>query len=173
MPSAWSKDAVGGSAAASDGALPSSRSRDAWSALGWLGFAFVVLGVLDIGLGIFPTAFGRPEWVFGTVSAILNGFAIPTMGAYLVLGAALASGGKARLMGIAAAMLVAACVILGLGLYFLTVVPVALDSVRASPEAMLGMKKAIAKAVMLDVAYAALLVIGALRAWTSANRLSA
>src|SRR6476619_3330346 len=69
----------------------SSATRSSWSLLGVLGGAFVVMGVADIALGIYPMAIGDPEWEFGVISSILNAFAIPTMGGYLLLSSLLAS----------------------------------------------------------------------------------
>src|SRR6185437_6901598 len=58
---------------------------EAWRVVGWVGIAFVVMGFTDVALAWYPTAFGNPEWEFGAISATLNGFALPTLGLYLVL----------------------------------------------------------------------------------------
>ncbi|MGH9888013.1 MAG: hypothetical protein ACREBE_20945 [bacterium] len=143
------------------------RNAAAWTSLGWLGIAFILLGLADIGLGIFPPAFGNPGWVFGTTSAVLNGFAIPTMGTYLYLGSVVVRGSRTEASALAALMLVIAVALVAFGMLHLSVTPVALDAVRATPDALLAMRKGIAKAAMLDLAYIVLYVAGAARAWTS------
>src|SRR6476620_5631270 len=65
-------------------------NADAWSVLSWVGIAFIVMGLTDIALGWYPASFGNPEWEFGAVSAALNGFALPTLGLYLVLASTIA-----------------------------------------------------------------------------------
>lgn len=141
------------------------NQQDAWLALSWVGYAFVVMGVTDIVLGWYPTAFGNAEWEFGVISAALNGFALPTLGLYLILGSAIAR--RQRIVGraLAIVLMLLTLFILGLAVVYVTVVPLALSSVAANGLLTIGMHKAIIKAGMLFVAYVLLLGTGALRAW--------
>jgi hypothetical protein len=137
--------------------------------LGWLGIVIVVLGFADIVMGLYPTGFGNPEWEFGMASAILNGLAIPTMGAYLLLGCFVARGERVGARVTAVGMIVIAVLLLVLGLLYATGIPLALRSVSGNAVVVLGMKKAILKAGILLVGYLALYVFGALRGWRSAR----
>lgn len=144
-------------------------STGAWSVVGWLGLTFGILGVIDILLGVFPITFGSPEWTFGTFSAVLNGFAIPTMGAYLFLASRIARGSRLSLRVTAAILMLGAVLLFVLVLAYLTVVPIALESASANADASLVMKKGIAKALLLNLAYLVLYGFGALKAWRSAG----
>jgi hypothetical protein len=141
----------------------SGTSRSAWSLLGVLGGAFVVMGVADIALGIYPTAIGDPEWEFGIISSILNAFAIPTMGGYLLLSSLLASNKVVLTRVIAVLAIVVALFLIALAILYVTVIPLALKSVGQNATLLLGMQKAILKAGFLLVAYIALFIYGGMR----------
>ena len=122
----------------------------------------IVMGFIDIAIGTFPAAFGNPEWEFGVITAVLNGFAIPTMGLYLAIGSALARGrrGTARILAIV--MIVLAVTVIGLGVLYALVAPIALTSVNQNPTLLIGVKKAILKSAIFVVAYAGLYAVAAL-----------
>jgi hypothetical protein len=145
----------------------SGLQRDAWSLLGWLGIVFAVLAFADIGLGIYPLAFGNLEWEFGMISGVLNGFAIPTMAVYLLLGSLVAQGKRVGMRVMASVMMLIALLLVLLGLLYATAIPLALKSVSSNAVIALGMKKAIVKAGVLLVGYIALYVFGAFRGWRS------
>lgn len=144
---------------------PAGNSRGAWRLLGWIGGLFIIIGFADIALGWYPPAFGNSEWEFGTISGSLNALTIPVMGIYLLAASAIARGD--RLLGRALAILLAlvAVGLLVLGFIYVTVIPVALKAAAGNPVVSLGMKKAIAKALLLGVAYLGLVVLAAVRAW--------
>ncbi len=149
-------------------AAPATVQR-AWWLIGWLGLAFVLMGVVDIVLGILPFGLGNPEWEFGVITSILNSFAIPTMGGYLLMASLLARGKAraARALGIAA---VCVAGILGiLALLYLTVIPVALRATSKNATIQFGMKKAIIKGVIFLVAYATLYLFAAIVGWRAAR----
>lgn len=140
------------------------HAQDAWKLLSWLGAIFAVLGVADIALGWYPAAFGNPEWEFGTISGSLNALTIPMMGLYLLVASAVARDDRRsrRVLGIL--MWLMAVGVVGLGLVYITVIPIAIKSVAANELVLLGMKKAIAKGLVLLIGYVVLLIVGARRA---------
>ena len=147
---------------------PRSGSRaplEAWKALGAIGAAFFVLGLIDIGLGWYPAAFGNLEWEFGTISGTLNALAIPMLGLYLVLASALARSDRRMARTVSLLMGILLATLLVLGVIYLPVVPVALRAVAANPLVSLGVKKGVAKAVTLGLADCALLANGIVRGW--------
>lgn len=142
-----------------------SQQRDAWLLVGLVGIVFVVLGFTDIALGLYPLAFGNSEWEFGMVSAILNGFAIPTMGFYLFLASLVARGRSAGARITAVLMIVVAVALTVLALFYAMAIPLALRSVSGNALVALGMKKALVKAGVLFVGYLGLYSFGALKGW--------
>jgi hypothetical protein len=140
-------------------------SADAWRALTWIGVAFTALGLLDVALGWYPPAFGNPEWEFGTISGTLNALAIPMLGLYLVLASAIARSDRRSARAVSVGMAVLLLMVLGLGLVYLTVVPLAIKSVSNNALVAFGMKKAIVKAVALGIADSVLLGVGMVKGW--------
>jgi hypothetical protein len=138
---------------------------EAWSALGTIGAAFFLLGLIDIGLGWYPTAFGNLEWEFGTISGSLNALAIPMLGLYLMLASAIARSDRRRARIVSALMGLLLAGLLVLGVIYLTVVPVAIKAVASNPAVLLGIKKGVVKAVTLGLADCALLIIGVAKGW--------
>lgn len=150
---------------ASSARSDSLQARGAWTLLGWIGLAFAILGFTDIALGWYPTAFGNAEWEFGTISGSLNALAIPMLGLYLALAAAIARGKRNAARGVGVAMVLTLVILLGLGMLYLLVTPVALKAVAGNPLADLGIRKAIIKALSLGVVDCVLLAAGIRKAW--------
>lgn len=134
----------------------------AWTLLGTVGWVFLIVGALDVGLVWYPPAFGNPGWEFGSVTAALNGMPLPVLGTALLLGSAMARGHRtAALVGVVAGLAFAVAVLLAAVLYGLTV-PVAFTAVT-DPLALQGLKKAVVRSVVQLVAYPAILVYLAAR----------
>lgn len=142
-----------------------SANLGAWRLLGWIGAAFVVMGGTDVALAWYPSAFGRPEWEFGAITASLNGLALPLLGIFVLLAVSIAHGRVAAMRVIGSVMFVGAAVLLVLAFMYVTVVPLALNSVSDNAQLATGMKKAIAKASVLFVAYVTLLLVGGISGW--------
>ena len=138
---------------------------DAWRTLGWIGVSFTILGLLDVALGWFPPAFGNPEWEFGTISGSLNALAIPMLGLYLVLASAIARSDRRAGRIVAVVMGALLLTTLGLGVLYLTVLPIAIKAVAGNALVALGIKKAIVKAVVLGIANSVLLTVGMVKGW--------
>jgi hypothetical protein len=128
-----------------------SESR-AWDLLGTMGLAFVLIGLLDIGLAWFPAAFGSPEWEFGTIASTLNGLTVPALGLMLLLAGGMAQGRSWQMRAASVVFFALALALIGLAIVFITVVPVALSEVT-NDLARSGILKAIAKSVALFVIY--------------------
>jgi hypothetical protein len=121
------------------------------------------MGLTDILLGIYPPSIGNPEWEFGVVSSILNGFAIPTMGGYLLLASLLARSKPTAARVVSILAIIVAFLLVIMGLLYLTVVPMALKSVAANPVLALGMRKAMVKGVLFLAAYVVLFLYAGMR----------
>ena len=124
----------------------------AWSVLYGVGWLFLILGVLDVGLLWVPFRFGIAEYEFASAGSMLDSLPLPTIGLAFLLAGAGARGkvGVVRLVIVFAA-LAALVVVAAAGLYALTV-PLALKSV-SGPDLKLGIEKSIAKVAVQACAY--------------------
>jgi hypothetical protein len=116
--------------------------------IGWL---FLILGAMDIGLLWVPFRFGVPEYEFASAGSMLDALPLPTMGLVFLLagGGARHKTGAVRLV-IVISLLAALVVLAAAALYGLTV-PLALKTVQ--PGLKLGIEKSIAKVGIQAVAY--------------------
>ena len=137
----------------------------AWRLIGWLGLVLILMGGADILLAWYPAAFGRPEWEFGAITATLNNLALPVIGAFFLLGALVANRRRLPARILATTLFLVVVVLIVLAFIYVTVVPLALNSVSDSPQLSAGMKKAVVKASILLALYSALLVIGGTVGW--------
>lgn len=138
---------------------------DAWRLVAWVALAFFLLGTLDIALGWYPAAFGNKEWEFGTISGTLNALAIPMLGLYLLLASAVARSDRRAARAVSIVMGLLLLAILGLGVIYLTDLPVALKAVSGNALVTLGVKKAIIKALALGIVDSVLLAAGMVKGW--------
>ncbi len=136
-----------------------------WYLLGWLGLAFVTVGLTDLALAWYPVRIGSPEWEFGTVSRTFDSLPITALGLGLLLGAGVARGVRWWTRIVAVLYLAMAVVVIGGLVLYATNIPLALRFV-ADPLAQSGLKRAIAKALVQGLMYGSvflILGIGALR----------
>jgi hypothetical protein len=136
----------------------------AWRIVQWLGLAFLIMSLIDIALGWYPTRFGSPEWEFGTISATVAGLSIPTLSLYLVLASSFALDQPkiSKTMGIV--MVVLALALPALGVFWLTNVPLALRATASNDIVNFGVKKSIVKTLVLFAGYEILYGLGAWKA---------
>jgi hypothetical protein len=123
-----------------------------WELLGWVGGVLLISGLVDIGIAVYPTMFGNPNWEFGTIGSALNGLTIPMLALALLLGAAVARGWQLgmRVWGIIA--IVFAVLILAAAVIWALNLPLAFKTVQV-PAARLGLKKSVAKTVAQAILY--------------------
>jgi len=135
----------------------------AWSILGWIGLAFLVVGGSDFALTWYPMAFGNREWEFGTVTASFNGLPILVLGLGLLYAASLQ---YARRWWTVLSLIVSAVLMLWViagAIIWATNVPLALQSVP--PEVVVGIKKALVKTTIQSVTYPIILGFLAMRSF--------
>ena len=140
--------------------------RAAWRWIGWLGVLLTVVGVGDFALAWYPSAFGTPEWEFGTVAASFSGLPLVTMGFAALLGSAVASGRRWLVIGTASVLALSGIGVVALFLLFLTNVPMAVQG--AEGVIALGIKKVVVKTSMLGVGFGIGYLVGAYAAFRHA-----
>jgi hypothetical protein len=135
-----------------------------WYLIGWIGLVFAIVGGFDLLLIWYPLNLASPEWEFGTVSAMLDGLPVPTLGFVLLLGAGVARGQRWLVRTMAIVLIVFALVIVAAAFLYATVVPMALQSIP-DPAILTGLKKAIAKSSVQAVVYPFAYIWIAVKAW--------
>ncbi|MEO8636489.1 MAG: hypothetical protein ABI587_14535 [Gemmatimonadales bacterium] len=113
-----------------------------WYLLGGIGLVFAIVSFADLALAFYPFAFGDAEWEFGTVTTVLDGLPLFTIGLGLGLGSMVARG---RLAGVRILSVVFG--LIGVMLVLLTVryaghISQALGAVT-EPAIKVGLRKAI------------------------------
>ncbi len=134
---------------------------DAWRLLSWIGGGLLFLGLTDIALAWYPMRFGNPDWEFGIIGGTMGALGLPHLGLYLLLASAIARGKRATRRVLGGVLILFLLTLLGLGLTFLTVVPLALKAMAANPLVAQGAKKAILKALILGSGFCILDLVGA------------
>ena len=149
-------------------APPERSTRTAWGVLGWFGFVLVIVGLTDILLTWLPLGFGSPEWEFGTVAASYASVPLLAMGLAALLACGL--GGRRRwlVLSTSALLVVSGLLMAGATTIFLLNVPVALS--LAPAEVMLGIKKTIAKTLVLGTLFPATFLIAAIASIRASNQ---
>ena len=133
-----------------------------WKLVGWFGALFAATSLGDMALTFYPLNFGRPEWEFGAIAAGYAGLPLVAtgLGALLVAGLALRKRWLVVVAGISMGV-VGAMLTAGTALFLLDV-PLAL---RLAPaEVQLGIKKTIAKTLLLGTTFPAAFLIAAVAA---------
>lgn len=146
---------------------PSTGRREpevAWGVLGAAGLAFTVIALADQVLVLLPLRFGDGKWEFDTVTALLSGMPLLTMGLALGYASAFARDRTGALRGWSTLMvLVAAILVAAFALYLLRV-PVFFSG--AEPGAIrVELAKAVIRTVCQGVVYPVALCWLGIRGW--------
>jgi hypothetical protein len=141
----------------------------AWRVLGGLGWVMLAASLADLGLTWYPLEIGRPEWEFGTVAASYSGAPLLAMALAILLSAGFALG-RAWMVRLSAALLIVLGLLMAAAtVLFLLDVPLALR--LSPPEVLLGIKKTIAKTVVLGAIFPIFFLIAGIAALrTSSSR---
>ncbi len=140
-----------------------------WYLLGGIGLVFAVVALADLILVWYPARFGDQEWEFGTITTVLDGLPLFSMGLMLSFGAAVAKG-NLRLLRIWSVVLgLVGVVLLAILLLYLRSIPLALATVT-EPVLKVGLQKAILKTVLQGVLYPTAFFWVAILGWKHARR---
>ena len=127
---------------------------DGWKWIGWFGLMLWIVGMGDFLLAWYPTAFGNPEWEFGTVVASYSGLPLVTMGFAGLLGSAVARGIRWQSLVVSWVLVVfGGALVLGF-VTFLLDIPLAVRAGADNPTVRLGLKKAIVKTTLIAIVFA-------------------
>lgn len=144
--------------------------RVAHRLLGWLGGAFLLVGLVDLALLWYPLDFGNAAWEFATLGRTLDSVPMAGLGLGLVAFAALKSPGRlgltVRVLG--AAFVLTAVAFVLIGALLATAVP---EVVRqTSAESMLGLNRAVLRHAAEAVCYTGVFGWVGWRIWRSVER---
>jgi len=147
------------------------------------GLALALAGGVDVALFYYPMRFGEAEWEFGIIAQTVDALPAPTM-ALVLLGLGFrARGGRAfwcKALGVLAG--VAALTLLALLVIFALDIPVAFQALaraartaaqqggQANPLVSSGLKRGIAKVLVLGTGYLAAYVTLAVVLWRGGKR---
>jgi hypothetical protein len=126
-----------------------------------MGLILTLAALIDYALSVVPSGFGNPEWETGTISQLVAGLPLVTIG----LGLLWVSGGylarRWYLLVLGVVFFAAAASVLALLVLFATNIPTALRATEG--EAHLGIQKLVVKTLILGVAFSvAYMVMGVL-----------
>ena len=150
---------VGGSEDAATGFSPDVRS--AWKILSVLGLALAAVGAVDLIMLIYPARLDSLDWEFATISGLVDGLPLTTLGFGLMLASAVARGARFGRLALLITMLVMALLITVALLLFLLDVPAVLRA--AQPQLKPTMQKAVLKTGLMGTLY--LLLYSTLGIW--------
>lgn len=113
--------------------------------------ALLLVGATDLALAMYPPSFGNAEWRFTVLAAVANGLPMVTVGALVLLVAAVFqdSPGGLRAAVVLNGLLVVLILVAAVG--FLTSIGVAFEKTPA--EVHPGLRKAVAKSVVIFAAF--------------------
>jgi hypothetical protein len=123
-----------------------------WYLLGGIGLVFALVSLADLTLAFYPWAFGDAEWEFGTITTVMDGLPLFTVGAGLALGAMVARGKLAGVRILSIVFGVMGLLLLLLTLRYVGHISTALGAV-AEPAIKTGLRKAITKTMAQGTLY--------------------
>jgi hypothetical protein len=135
-------------------------TRASWRLLWWVGLLLLAAGLVDVGLALYPAAFGQPTWRFAAFASVANGLPLLAVG---ILTATMAAVAARRLGSMRFALVlnvIAVLAIVALVLGFLTGVGPAFQT--AAPEVQLGLRKAVIKTLLFSASFGIAFLVSAL-----------
>ena len=136
----------------------------------WTGAVLTVAALVDSFLALYPSMFGSPEWEFATISGIVAGLPLVTIG---LVGMWIGSGllGRRWLsLGVGVAFLVGALCVVGALVVFSLDIPIAL---RATQNVAQGnIKQLVAKTLLLGCMFGTGYVVAGIIALRRARRVN-
>ena len=149
------------------------RSTEAWAsgvtvrAVGWFGVVLALAALGDFVLAFYPLGFGSAEWELATISSVIQGLPLISIGLAAIWMSGGVSGQRGLLLAVGVLLLASAAAVFALLIVFLTNVPVAL---RATQDvARLGIVKLVAKTVMLALLFGVSYIVGGVLALKQAR----
>jgi len=134
-------------------------TRASWRLLWWVGLLLLAAGLVDVGLALYPAAFGQPVWRFTAFASVANGMPLPAVGVLTATMAAVAARrpGSMRFALVLNVVALLGIVVLVLG--FLTGIQAAF--LAAAPELQLGLQKAVFKTLLFSASFGLAFLVSA------------
>jgi hypothetical protein len=139
------------------------RVAQPWSAAatyrvaGWVGLVLALAALTDYALAFYPLGFGSAEWEMGTISSVVQGLPLLSIGLVGVWVSGAGLGRRGVLLIAGAVFLLTAAGVLGSLVLFLTDVPIAIRATQG--VARLGIQKLITKTLILGLLFGASYIV--------------
>ena len=153
--------------------VPGERSTEAWGGatvakvVGWFGVVLAMAALSDFFLAFYPLGFGSAEWELATISSVIAGLPLLSIGYAAIWVSGGWTGSRGMLGSVGALLLASAAAVFALLIVFLTNVPVAL---RATQDvARLGIVKLTAKTVALALVFGVFYIVAGVSALKQAR----
>ena len=137
-----------------DGSAHAANSRQAWKMLFLLGLGVALVGLTDLAMLVYPARLSSLDWEFGTISGIIDGLPLVTLGFGIMTASAVARGWLAGRRFMIGVTLVAAVIVVLMVIVFVLDIPAALRAV--DPALRPTIKKAAAKTSAMGLIYSLL-----------------
>lgn len=131
---------------------PAPDPMTGWSLLWWMGWTFLVIGLLNVILIWIPLQLGNAEYEFGSAANALDSMPLPVMGLVFVFASSRARGRETGAVVAQVVAMLLALLVLTMGTLYWLNVPVALKAVQ-EPMIRFGLKKSILKVSTQTVLY--------------------
>jgi hypothetical protein len=130
--------------------MEQTRTNMAFESIGWplltvVGLTILVVGVVDLSLGLYPLSFGTPEWELGAISNLLDRLPLAGLGLCFLLTAALATKRAALTYLWSLALISIGLLVFVFGIFYATNLPLVLAALPTGGPARVGIYKAMAK----------------------------
>lgn len=134
------------------------RTTVAFESIGWplltvVGVTILVVGIVDLTLGLYPFSFGTPEWELGAISNLLDRLPLAGLGLCFLLTAALATKRAGLTYLWSVALISVGLLVFVFGIFYATNLPLVIAALPTEGPARLGLYKAMAKTAVQVVVF--------------------
>lgn len=137
---------------------PRIEPQRGWRVLGLFGLLLAVIGLVDVLLYLYPPAFDSAEWEFGTMTAILSGLPLPSIGFGALAAWVLVQGGRKTRVAVSLALFAMGILVAAAYLLFLLNVPLALSASEGPQGAVIT--RAIIRTTVMGAGFGAAYLVG-------------
>lgn len=133
----------------------------------WTGVVLLLAGLFDSVLALYPPMFGSPEWEFATVSGVIAGLPLITIGLVGVWAGSGVFGRRWLSFAVGSTFLVGALCVVGMLVLFALDIPIALRATQNLAQG--NIKQLVAKTMALGCMFATAYIVAGIMALRQAR----